>query len=171
MPTVSARNQYALAMSRQLCTRPAVWMTDSMPEYASTQLATPMVMTATACGSPPSLTLRKTSVALPSTISGLCGWMLSRPSVIRLRMTTAATTKMPNVTRAFSRMPRMFSPATPQITPRIRTCPPFAPAARKAVPLMTALTAEMQAVRMYDTMIDATATNDATGPSTRYENE
>ena len=32
MPTVSARNQYALAMSRQLSTRPAVWMTDSMPE-------------------------------------------------------------------------------------------------------------------------------------------
>src|SRR6266849_9676470 len=28
MPTVSARNQYAFEMSRQLCTSPAVWMTD-----------------------------------------------------------------------------------------------------------------------------------------------
>ena len=46
-PTVSARNQYAFAMSRQLCTSPAVWITDSMPEYASTQLATPTVITAT----------------------------------------------------------------------------------------------------------------------------
>ena len=31
-PTVSARNVYALRISRQLSTRPAVWMTDSMPE-------------------------------------------------------------------------------------------------------------------------------------------
>src|SRR6188474_1334557 len=35
MPTLNARNQYAFAMSRQLCTSPAVWMTDSMPEYAA----------------------------------------------------------------------------------------------------------------------------------------
>jgi hypothetical protein len=30
-------------MSRQLDTSPAVWSTDSMPEYASRQLATPIV--------------------------------------------------------------------------------------------------------------------------------
>src|SRR5215813_4728300 len=49
MPTVNARNQYALAMSRQLSTSPAVWITDSMPEYASTQNATPVVTSATEC--------------------------------------------------------------------------------------------------------------------------
>ncbi len=32
IPTVSARNQYAFEMSRQLSASPAVWMTDSMPE-------------------------------------------------------------------------------------------------------------------------------------------
>src|SRR5213594_3080198 len=60
MPTVSARNQYALEMSRQLSTRPAVWMTDSMPEYARTQLATPTVTAATACGSPDPVSDRMT---------------------------------------------------------------------------------------------------------------
>ncbi len=56
--------------------------------------------------------------------------------------------KMPNVTRAFSRMPRMLSPATAQMIASISAYSPRALIGRKAVPLMTALTVEMHAVRM-----------------------
>jgi hypothetical protein len=65
----------------------------------------------------------------------------------------------------------MFRPATAQMTPRVRARSPAGPTDRNAVPLITALTAEMHAVRMYVTRMEATATNDATGPRTRYENE
>src|SRR5438552_3154695 len=45
MPTVSARNQYAFEMSRQLSTRPAVWMHavrmyDTMSDATATKDAT-----------------------------------------------------------------------------------------------------------------------------------
>jgi hypothetical protein len=52
-------------MSRQLETSPAVCRTDSIPEYASTQLATPTVTTAIACGSPFRPTSRTTSAPAP----------------------------------------------------------------------------------------------------------
>src|SRR5262245_38608990 len=97
--------------------------------------------------------------------------MCRNPSAIRFRITIVATMKMPKVTRAFSRMPRMLRPATPQMTARMTACDVPGPRAMNAVPFTTALTVEMQAVRMYETMIEATATNEATGPSTRYENE
>src|SRR5438552_11929461 len=167
MPTVSARNQYAFEMSRQFWHSPAVWMTDSMPEYARMQLAMPTVTIATACGSPNPVTERATLVALSRIASGLPGAMCSRPSAIRLSSTMAATMKMPKVTRAFSRMPRMLSPATAQMMARMTPWYSAGPSGRNAVPLITALTVEMQAVRMYDTMIDATAMKEATGPSTK----
>jgi hypothetical protein len=79
---------------------------------------------------------------------GLDGSMLRMPSAIRFRKTTAVAMKMPKITRAFSRMPRMLRTATPQMMPRTRTrCVPL-PMGTKAVPLITALTVERQAVRM-----------------------
>jgi hypothetical protein len=56
--------------------------------------------------------------------------------------------KMPKVTRAFSRMPMMFSHATPQMIAitRMRSNP--GPMSTNTVPLITALTVEMHAVRM-----------------------
>src|SRR5438132_239416 len=131
------------------------------------QLAMPTVTIATACGSPNPVTERATLVALSRIASGLPGAMCSRPSAIRLSSTMAATMKMPKVTRAFSRMPRMLSPATAQMMARMTPWYSAGPSGRNAVPLITALTVEMQAVRMYDTMIDATAMKEATGPSTK----
>ena len=55
---------------------------------------------------------------------------------------------MKNVTRAFSRMPRMFNPATPQMIARMSAYSMPADSGRNAVPLITALTVEMHAVRM-----------------------
>src|SRR6266850_3837173 len=162
-------------MSRQLSTRPAVWMTDSIPEYARMQLAIPTVMIANACGKLDCVTSRTTVSALPRIIRGLSGDMLMKPSAIRFRSTIAATMKIPNVTRAFSRMPMMLSPAIAQMMARMTVCsvpdPSGSALPTAELPLITALTVEMQAVRMYETMIDATATNDAVGPSTKYENE
>jgi len=148
MPTVSARNQYARAMSRQLSTSPAVWMTDSMPEYARMQLATPTVTTATACGRPAPVTEPTTPCALPRMIRALPDSRCRKPSAIRFTSTKAATMKMPNVTRAFSRMPRMLRPAIAQMTPRMSPYWVTGPTVRNAVPLITALTVEMHAVRM-----------------------
>ncbi len=112
------------------------------------QLAMPTVTTATACGSPNPVTERATLVALPRITSGLPGAMCSKPSAIRLSSTNAATMKIPKVTRAFSRMPRMLSPATAQMIARMSPCWVAGPRGRNAVPLITALTVEMQAVRM-----------------------
>ena len=67
-----------------------------------------------------------------------------RPKVIVL----SARGREDDVTRAFSRMPTMLRPATPQMIPMIRTRSAPGPIATNAVPLITALTDEMQAVRM-----------------------
>ena len=66
-------------------------------------------------------------------------------------MTKAANMKMANVKRTFSRMPRMFSPATNQMdakTSVITRCGESERAGKKEDAFSTALTAEMQAVRM-----------------------
>ena len=81
-------------------------------------------------------------------VPGDDGSRFRMPSVMRFRNTKAAATKTPNVTRAFSRMPMMLSPATAQMMPRTRRRSAPAPSATNAVPLMTALTVEMHAVRM-----------------------
>ncbi len=47
----------------------------------------------------------------------------------------AATMKMTKVTRAFSRMPRMLSPATAQMAAKMITYWAAGPMGRKAVPL------------------------------------
>src|SRR5262245_39665796 len=135
------------------------------------QLAIPTVTTAIACGMLNAVTVVTTLRALSTMMPGLCGDACMMPSVMRFMSTTAATTKMPNVTRAFSRMPRMLRSAIAQMIVRMTVWYVVGPRRRNAVPLVTALTVEMHAVRMYDTMIDATATNDAVGPSTKYENE
>ena len=67
---------------------------------------------------------------------------------MRFTKTKAAATKMPNVTRAFSRMPMMLSPAMAQMMPSTRSRSAPGPSSTNAVPLMTALTVEMHAVRM-----------------------
>ena len=79
---------------------------------------------------------------------GACGSMWMNPSTIRFTNTNAAATKMKKVTRAFSRIPRMLRKATPQMIARMSAYSVPADSGRNAVPLMTALTVEMQAVRM-----------------------
>src|SRR5579883_687769 len=148
MPTVSARNQYALEIARQESTSPAVWITDSMPEYASTHLATPTVTTETPWAKPWWWSAAYTSVTLCHMTAGWRGSRWRKPRAIRFTNTKHAATKMPKVTRAFSRMPRMLSPATAQITPRITPRSSSGPSGTNAVPLITALTVEMHAVRM-----------------------
>ena len=107
-----------------------------------------MVTTATACAALCWVTSATTLLALATTIPGLAGSMWRMPSAIRFRNTKAAATKMPKVTRAFSRIPRMLRPATAQMTARTTVRSVSAPRGRNAVPLITALTVEMQAVRM-----------------------
>jgi len=119
-----------------------------MPEYARRQLAIPMVTIAIACENPCWPISAMTPVALPTIVPVLPGARWMKPSAIRFRKTTAVAMKMPKVTRAFSRMPRMFSPATAQIAPRMSAYCTADPIGRNAVPLYTALTVEMQAVRM-----------------------
>ena len=135
-------------MSRQLCTRPAVWITDSMPEYASTQLATPTVITEMKCAMLVCSSACFTLSTLSAMMAGLRGSRWMKPSAIRFTNTKLAAMKIEKVTRAFSRMPMMLSTATPQMMPRISAYSVPADRGRKAVPLMTALTVEMHAVRM-----------------------
>ncbi len=63
-------------------------------------------------------------------------------------MTKAAAMKIRKVKRAFSRMPRMFKPATAQMIASTVTTKTVPEMGKKEVALDTALTAEMQAVRM-----------------------
>ena len=112
------------------------------------QLAIPTVTSATPCGRPPCATDCVTLRTLSSMTPGLSGEMWRSPSAIRFMSTRLATRKIPKVTRAFSRMPRMLRPAIPQMTPRMSPYSAMCPSGRKAVPLITALTVEMHAVRM-----------------------
>ncbi len=70
------------------------------------------------------------------------------PEAIRLTMIKAAPIKIINVKRAFSLIPNIFRPATAQIMVKTRTIEVKGARGKKEVALFTALTAEIQAVRM-----------------------
>jgi hypothetical protein len=63
-------------------------------------------------------------------------------------MMKAAPIKIMKVNRAFSRIPRMFKPATPQMIPSTRIILTGSESWKKDVMLAMALTEEMQAVRI-----------------------
>ena len=67
---------------------------------------------------------------------------------MRLSMMKAAATKIRKVNRAFSRIPMMFKPATAQMMAIMEINVVSGERVKKEVVLATALTAEMQAVRM-----------------------
>ncbi len=67
---------------------------------------------------------------------------------MRLSMMKAAAIKIRKVNRAFSRIPRMFKPATAQMMASTEINVVERGEGKKEVALDTALTAEMQAVRM-----------------------
>ena len=67
---------------------------------------------------------------------------------MRLSMMTAAATKIRKVNRAFSRIPKIFRPATPQMMASTVTIKAVWDRGKKEAALDTALTAEMQAVRI-----------------------
>ena len=67
---------------------------------------------------------------------------------MRLSMTKAAAIKIRKVNRAFSRIPKIFKPATAQMMPSTATIKAGLESGKKEVALDTALTAEMQAVRI-----------------------
>ena len=68
--------------------------------------------------------------------------------MIRVTKIRAAKMKMAKVTRAFSLMPRILSPATTQMVSKTRMMIMWWGRWKNEVALRTALTAEMQAVRM-----------------------
>ena len=63
-------------------------------------------------------------------------------------MMKAAPMKIMKVNRAFSRIPRIFKPATAQMIPKTRAIFMGSDKPKKEVALATTLTAEMQAVRI-----------------------
>jgi len=70
------------------------------------------------------------------------------PEIIRVTKIREAKIKIVKVTLAFSLMPRMLSPATTQMVIRTRAMIMWWGRWKKEVALSTALTAEIQAVRM-----------------------
>ena len=77
------------------------------------------------------------------------GVHVKSPETMRLKIIKAAAIKIMKVNRAFSRIPRIFKPATAQIMARTGHHHQWVRiSGKKEVALDTALTAEMQAVRM-----------------------
>ncbi len=70
------------------------------------------------------------------------------PETMRFRITKAAATKIRKVNRAFSRIPKIFRPATLQMMNSTATIKAGLETGKKEAALDTALTAEMQAVRI-----------------------